>query len=121
MLRRLFLIRQSLFMIFRRTIHRIQSVAQNKFVLLKLLRRNPRSIPQRQQLRLELRVRINHQFQRLANIILPVNIGIDVVVQLVIDQQKVIQLVMRLLRAFLVLGSARISSIPTSRARANFT
>ena len=121
MLRRLFLIRQSLLMIFRRAIHRIQSITQNKFVLFKFLRRNTRSIPQREQLRLELRIRIDHQFQRLANIILPVHIGIDVVVQLVINQQEVIQLVMRLLRAILVLGSARISSIPTSRARANFT
>src|ERR1700678_2238775 len=53
MLRGLFLIGENLLVLFRRSIQRIQRVAQNKFVLLRLFRWNAWRIFQRAQLGLE--------------------------------------------------------------------
>src|SRR5208337_2901159 len=73
-LRGIFLVRQQLAMIFRRAVHAVKEIGQNEFVLPSLLRRHVSRALQSAQLGLELRIRLDNDFQRLANVVPAVDV-----------------------------------------------
>src|SRR5271165_3993629 len=83
------LLRKKFAVIFRRSIERIERARKNKLVLSRFLRGNIGRVLQGAQLRLELGVGVDDQLQRLANVVFAIDVGIDVIVQLVVNQQEV--------------------------------
>src|SRR5215471_9509517 len=106
MLRQLFLIREQLAVVFRGTVHRLDGIIQNKRILLHFGGRNIGGIFQGAKFGLKLGIGVQDDLQRLADVILPLHIRIDVVVQFVVEKLKIIEQVVGLPGAILGFGIA---------------
>ena len=105
-LRRVFLVSQQLAVIFRRTVYGVENVGQDELILLRFFLRNICGIFQVTQFRLKLGIGLNDHFQRLANVVLAIDVGVDIVVEFVVEQLKIIEQVVRLPRPVLDFGVA---------------
>src|SRR4029077_15844387 len=91
-------------MILRGTVDGVDRVVQDEFVLLCFGSGDVGRVFQGAELGLEFGIGIDNEFQGLADVVFAVDVGVDVVVQLVVEKLEVVEQVMRLFSAVFGLG-----------------